>query len=173
MVVSADITNDAPIVMVSFPGPEKGGCVVERMHAKELGGGRYALDNSPFYTFDISFEDVFLAEQKDGELVFSEIVSRGGHSTYRVKLPVGHDHDYFLKHWPALDKLGCTFEGSSVSQQRLYSIDVPPKTDVHKVYRVLEEKEQQEIWYFEEAHYCGPNQTAEKTGGNGSEDQVS
>lgn len=154
MVVYAEMDDNTPIVTVSFPCVEGEGCIVERMHARVLNGGRYSLDNSPFYAFGISFEDVFLAELKDGELIFAGVVWRGGHSTYRVKLPVGCDHDYFLEHWPALDKLGCTFEGSSAKLQRLYSIDVPPKADVFEVYRVIEEKEQQNVWSFEEAHFC-------------------
>jgi hypothetical protein len=153
MAMPADTDDNTPMAMISFPDAEGGGCAVERMHARSLGGGRYVLDNSPFYAFGISFDDVFLAEQKDGELIFSQVIRRGGHSTYRIKLPVGCDHEYFLKHWTELDALGCTFEGSSATPQRLYSIDVPPTSDVFEVYRVLEEKEQQKFWSFEEAHY--------------------
>jgi hypothetical protein len=138
--------------MVSFPvGDEEDG-FVERMHAVAQ-NGLYVLDNSPFYAFGISFGDVFSAMQKDGDLAFSDVISRGGHSTYRIKLPVGREHAYFLEHWGELEQLGCTFEGSSANAERLYAIDVPPGVDVFKVYQVLEAKEQQGIWSFEEGHY--------------------
>jgi hypothetical protein len=126
------------------------------MHAVAEGGDCYVLDNSPFYAFGISFGDVFSALQKDGELVFSAVIARGGHSTYRVRLPAGCEHAYFLENWIELEQLGCTFEGSSANAERLYAIDIPPGIDVTKVYRVLEEKEQQGIWFFEEAHYFDP-----------------
>lgn len=142
--------------MVSFRVTNGDQVVVERMHAFVQGGGQYLLDNSPFHAFDISYGDVFTAEPVDGDLVFSAVVSRGGHSTYRVRLPIGLGHEHFLRHWPLLESLGCTYEGSSATQARLYSIDIPPGTDVDAVYRLLEDGERQNLWVFEEAHYVGP-----------------
>lgn len=139
--------------MVSFPVGEGDASLVERMHAIKQGDGLYLLDNSPFYAFDISFGDVFLATLNEEELIFSKIFSRGGHSTYRIKLPVGHEHSRFLDSWNELEKLGCTYEGSSSNPERLYSIDIPPGVDVSKVYRIFEAKEHEGIWQFEEAHY--------------------
>lgn len=127
--------------------------IVERMHAELRTDGNYVLDNSPFYAFNISEGDVFLAEQTDDGLWFSGIFARGGHSTYRVKLPLGHEHDWFERNWSELERLGCSFEGSSANTCRLYSIDVPPGVDVAEAYRILEEKENQGVWAFEEAHY--------------------
>jgi hypothetical protein len=141
--------------MVAFLVGEGEGRFVERLHAIPLGGGVYVLDNSPFYAYDISYKDVFRAVSEDGSLVFSEVVSRGGHSTYRIKLPVGCDHEYFSRHWSELDRLGCTFEGSSGNAQRLYAIDVPPDVNVFEVYRLLEERERDNVWTFEEGH-CAP-----------------
>jgi len=145
---------------VSFPVGEGDERIVERMHAIPQGDGSYLLDNSPFYAFGISFEDLFSAVPQEGELVFSKVISRGGHSTYRIKLSVGRDHAFFLKHWSGLEKLGCTYEGSSASLGRLYSIDIPPGVDVFEVYRLLEQGEQNNIWNFEEAHYFDPKASA-------------
>lgn len=147
-----------PRVMVTFSTADGGEEIVERMHAIPRGDGRYVLDNSPFYVFGISYGDVFLADRMDGEMVFSGVESRGGHSTYRIRLPAGQNHEFFLRHWQQLEKLGCTYEGSSANPARLYSIDVPPGVDVFEVYRLLEEGEQQGTWVFEEAHYFDPQQ---------------
>ena len=97
------------------------------------------------------------------ELIFLRIVSRGGHSTYRIRLPIGSDHNFFLEQWLALEKLGCTYEGSSASTKRLYALDIPPNANVAAVYLVLEKGEQEGIWEFEEAHYCEPSQVVRTT----------
>lgn len=147
-------------VMASFLVGDGEAGIVERMHAITQGEGHYVLDNSPFYAFGISFGDVFAATEKDGALVFSEVVSRGGHSTYRVKLPAEREHAYFLENWVELEQLGCTFEGSSANAERLYAIDIPPGVDVFKAYQILEEKEQQGTWSFEEGHYFNPQENS-------------
>lgn len=139
-------------VKVSFPISDGQGAV-ENMYAQPLGDNRYILDNTPFYVFDISFCDEFFADHVDDEIVFSRVASRGGHSTYRIKIPEGKGHDYFLKHWGKLEQLGCTFEGSSVNRCRLYAVDIPPNVDVFKAYEVMEEYENQGVWEFEEGHY--------------------
>lgn len=132
------------------------GAFVERMYAIDIGEGRYVLDNSPFHVYGISCGDVFSAVFRDGDLVFASVIARGGHSTYRVRLPEGKDHCHFLAYWDELQRLGCTFEGSGLGEKRLYALDIPPSVDVAKVYRYLEEMENEGVWQFEEAHYFDP-----------------
>lgn len=144
-------------VMVSFPFLNVDKNEIERMYAIKNSEDNFILDNSPFYFFNISFGDEFSVEEKDGELVFVDVVRRGGHSTYRIKLPLHKEHDYFLQHWSPLEKLGCSFEGSSKNPCRLYTIDLPKNTNVMDVYKYLEQKEQEGIWFFEEAHYFNPS----------------
>jgi hypothetical protein len=96
------------------------------------------------------------AAMKGGELVFTGVVERGGHSTYRVRLPAGKDHEYFLKYWESLHNLGCTYEGAS-GRQRLYTIDVPSVENTLDVYNFLQEQEDMGVWEFEEAHYYKPH----------------
>ena len=153
--MSPEIESHA-IALVSFPVDDGEQSIVERMFGISQGKDDYLLDSSPFYVFNISYGDSFRATLKDGELIFSEVVSRGGHSTYRVKLPEGCDHEYFLEHWTGLEKLGCTYEGSSANIQRLYSIDIPPGSNVFEVYKLLEKNEQLNIWTFEEGYYFDP-----------------
>lgn len=146
----------APRVLVAFPiGGDVGG-EYENMHAVPSGEATFTLDNSPFYVYGISYCDTFEAVQRDGRLVFSKVTARGGHSTYRIKLPVGADHKYFLVHWQGLEKLGCTYEGSSSGAVRLYSIDMAPAVDVGAAYAYMDQKEREGAWVFEEGHYYKP-----------------
>lgn len=143
-------------VKVTFQISENG--PVEKMYAKPLGDGRFVLDNSPFYVFDVSYCDEFSATDVDGELVFSHVTARGGHSTYRIKIPQGKDHSHFLKYWTELEREGCSYEGSSVNVQRLYTVDIPPGADVNKIYQIMQKYENTGIWEFEEGHYSGSSQ---------------
>jgi hypothetical protein len=134
------------------------GIAVERLWAKFVREGVYIVDNSPFYAYEISCGDTVAATDVDGFLTFTGVVERGGHSTYRVKLPSDCDHDHFLAHWPPLAALGCTYEGTG-GARRLYSIDVPEQSRVGAVFEILQTAEASEIWEFEEAHYFGPLRT--------------
>lgn len=145
-------------VMVAFPAGKGHHRIVERMHAIDEGNDRFVLDNSPFYAYGVSFGDTIAATMQDGELVFTRVVARGGHSTYRIQLPAGCDHDAFLNHWSKFEGMGCSYEGSSANPQRLYAIDVPSGVDVRAVYRLLEKGEADGAWEFEEAHYCDPGE---------------
>lgn len=139
-------------VKISFPISSELGAS-ENLYAQPYGDDKYIVDNSPFYAFDISFCDV-VSVIKDGEsLIFDKVLERGGHSTYRIKLPKGKDHKYFISLWGDLERLGCTYEGSSANEQRLYSIDIPQNTDVLTVYKILECNEEKSLWEFEEGHY--------------------
>jgi Domain of unknown function (DUF4265) len=128
---------------------------VENMHAEPLFDDTFRLKNSPFYFYGISFGDVFSVKVEEGRLFFSNVTARGGHSTYRVKLPPGKSHDHFLEFWNSLEKLGCTFEGTGANERRLYAIDIPPGADVNTIYRLLQEGEEAGNWEFEEGHYAG------------------
>jgi len=131
---------------------------VELLWAARQDDGTYVLDNSPFDAYDVSFKDQVSAKYEDGMLVFQDVVKRGGHSTYRVKLNRGASHDEFLRYWPPLALLGCTYEGAG-RERRLYSIDVPRSSAVQRVYEYLKEIKEKGVWEFEEAHYFDPHMT--------------
>lgn len=146
-------------VKVAFKLGESHDAGVETMYAVLRDDGRFVLDNSPFYVYGISFCDVFNAYKEDGRYVFKDVFKHGGHSTYRLKLPVRCDHDDFLKAWKELELLGCSYEGSDQGKSRLYSIDVPPEANVTAIYNYLQKMEDMGVWEFEEAHYSGLGQT--------------
>lgn len=148
-------TDSVGHVSISFP-IDDGEATYENMHAVRLDDG-YMVDNSPFHAYGVSYMDIVSADlDKDGRLIFRNVVRRGGHSTYRIRMPEGKDHQTFLELWPKLQELGCSFEGSSLGCRRLYSVDLPPETNVDEVYDYLQMHEDRGDWEFEEAHYCAP-----------------
>lgn len=146
----------APRVLVAFAIDRDVGGEYEIMYAVPAGGATFVLDNSPFYVYGLSYCDTFEAAQRDERLIFTKVIARGGHSTYRIRLPSGADHQYFLLHWQDLEKLGCTYEGSSSGEARLYSIDMAPTVDVAAAYAYMDQKEREGTWCFEEGHYYKP-----------------
>lgn len=147
------VDRSKPRAVVSFPlQPDQGGGL-ENLHAVYVRGDEYVLDNIPFYALGISCGDTVNVQRVGECLMFQSVVLRGGHSTYRLKLPIGKGHDAFSEIWDILGRLGCTYEGSSLGLRRLYAIDIPPGTDVSQVYSFLESLEQQGAIEFEEGHY--------------------
>jgi hypothetical protein len=126
----------------------------ESMWAKPLGHDRYRLRNVPFYAYGVSYDDTVIAKPRQGELVVQGISQPGGHSTYRLFLseqtPDITDRN-FVKFWSVVERLGGTYERATA---RLFSVDVPPEANIHKVYEALQQGETAQVWEFEEAH-CG------------------
>jgi hypothetical protein len=146
------MVDEKNFIRVAFPVSEPSLGLVEYLFTAKVAGG-YRLDNSPFYAYGVSQGDVVEADHIDGLLTFRRVNERGGHSTYRVKLAKNRSHSDFMMHWSELEKLGCSFEGSSASERRLYAIDVTPNADVDRVVAILEELESFGFWEYEEAHY--------------------
>lgn len=149
------MTENRNLVRIAFDldGAESGGIARERLWAKALGDGTYELENSPFHVYGVSYKDVVSALlDNDDQLISTGVVRRGGHSTYRVKLPIGKGDGYFLEFWPRLGQMGCTYEVAA-GRRRLYAIDIPPGISVHAVYSILESLEAAGVWEFEEGHY--------------------
>ena len=126
------------------------GSATETVWAEPVAPGQYRLCNVPFYAFDVSYGDVVGTVEETGCLVFSSVLRRGGHSTYRLLLkdPL---RDQFESFWKPLAECGCTYEEG---HRPLLAVDVPADADIFEVYRRLEAGELAGIWSFEEGH-CG------------------
>jgi hypothetical protein len=131
------------------------GVEAELLWAEDLGGGRFRIENIPFYIYGISYSDVVSADEDGDRQSFREVVARSGHSTYRilVKDPNGFESDGFRRAWQPLSILGCQYE---VARRRWVAIDVPSTTDVFAVYELLEAGAKAGIWTFEEGHVGHP-----------------
>ena len=121
-------------VKVLFEVPEEDGTAnVETLWAIDLGADQCRLDNSPFYAYSVSLQDVVYApfDAEQGFRTFQRVVSKGGHRTLRVlfdaPLAPGNQADKILKD---LVDLGCSYEGAA---SRYFSINLPPEADLQKV----------------------------------------
>ena len=115
----------------------------------------YAVKNTPFYATGLSYDDIVKVNDTNGVLSLSEVVSRGGHSTYRIFANQGQDDPEVRALFEQLNGLNCAIEGAN---KKLIAIDVPPKADIYKVYRALQEAERSGLIDFEEGH-CGHSLT--------------
>lgn len=120
----------------------------ESVWAKPEGEGRYKLCNSPFYVYGVSFEDVVFAKKEGESLLFTGVAATSGHSTYRIVVSDAGKSQLDAR-LSQLNGLGCTYEGGP-----FLALDVPPESDIHHVYKLLEEGEHDGLWEFEEGH-CG------------------
>ena len=116
-----------PNAKVLFRVPnEDGGADVETLWATHLEGDNYRLDNSPFYAFGVSWEDVVSApfNADEGFPTFERVVSKSGNRTIRVlfKTPIepGNESDRLVQ---GLIALGCDYEGAT---RKYISVNIPP-----------------------------------------------
>lgn len=114
-----------------------------------------ALLNSPFYAKGMSYLDEVRFTKRDGFPYFTEVLRRGGHSTYRILQQTEIQKKSFEQYWKFLQDIGCTYESETGADRVLYSVDVPPGADIKQAYNYLEKGEKDGVWFFEEANYAG------------------
>jgi hypothetical protein len=105
----------------------------ESLWAVPLGGGKYRLDNVPFYAKGVSFGDTVAAVVKDEQLVVVELVGFGGHSTVRV---IVYDEAMTSEIREELRAIGCSTELSHIAS--FFSVDVPANVDYEAVVSLLQ-----------------------------------
>jgi hypothetical protein len=118
------------------------------------------IRNSPFFAKGINNLDVVKAEFTEKDVVgdFIEVIERGGHSTYMLLIQPTEIR--ILSYWSILEGLGCSYESMrldlSIGSRLLYSVDVPPTTDIHEVYEIFERGQDQGVWMFQEGYAHTP-----------------
>jgi hypothetical protein len=123
----------------------------ELLWASESKDG-YVLENSPTCAYGFSYKDTVSVLPIDGFLVVTGVVSRGGHSTYRIVLQQDFNPEEWSAYWKPLQDLGCSYE--SDKSHNIFSVDVRPEADIYAVYKILDRGEDEGFWQFEEGH-CG------------------
>lgn len=108
------------------------------------------IDSIPLMVFGVSLGDTVEVVELDDLPLARGVVSRGGHSTYRIMLD-DPDDPQTSERLRALMTAGCGFEALT---PRFIAIDVPPHVDVFRAYDMLEEGLESGLWTFEEGH-CG------------------
>jgi hypothetical protein len=123
----------------------------EGVWAFAVGGGRYRLDNTPFFATAVSWTDVVRARRgSDGQLWVEGVERRGGHSTVRV---IVRDRADLPRVRDDLIGLGCTVEG--FEQIRLLAVDLPPEVDLAAIRAYLAGGQTAGRWGFEESDLSG------------------
>lgn len=152
-VFSRQILSDEPLVKVfiNLQPADWHQYNTESVWAKPLGENLYQIRNVPFYAMELSHDDVVYASLADDVLIAQTVEGRGGHSTYRFIVMDGITDEQWAPYWHLLEEIGCTYERGGA---RLFAVDVPPRTDIYKVYELLDAGEKAGVWGFQEAH-CG------------------
>lgn len=116
-------------------------------------GASLVVDNIPLFAYGLSPGDGVAVEVVDGAPTLRAVVSRGGHSTYRVAFDAALTPMERQRALEPLHRAGCGFE---YGPSRMVAIDVPPASDVFAIYGLLEEGMSRGWWTFEEGHYGHP-----------------
>src|SRR5712691_885051 len=130
-----------PTVKVLFRVPnEDGSAEVETLWAFDLGNDQYKLDNSPFYAYSVSWQDIVYAPfDKDEERpTFQRVVSKSGNRTIRIvfdsAVEKGNESDRVLQ---GLVALGCSYEGAN---KKYISLNIPLEVELEAVRKYLIER---------------------------------
>jgi uncharacterized protein DUF4265 len=114
-------------VKIRFRGPNADD--IETLWATPVDTNHYQLDNSPFFAYGVSWQDVVeAAPSEDRFLEYIRCVKKSGNRTVRIIF-----EDYRSDEQPAkevlrgLQNLGCSYEGM---QPRMISVNVPPKASL-------------------------------------------
>jgi len=119
----------------------------ESIWASKVGENLYRVENVPFYAKGVSFADCVSVTVESKELIFLKVVEKSGHSTYRIYLYSPSQLAQFEEFWKPLQEAGCTYEKAT---SNLFAIDIPPATDISRVFDLLTNGESAGIWDFEE-----------------------
>jgi hypothetical protein len=139
-----EVISMQPNAKVLFRVPnEDGTAEVETLWATHLGGDQYKIDNSPFYAYGVSWEDVVFApfDPVEGFPTFRYVISKSGNRTVRVVF------DPAVAEWNQSDQLlqglialGCDYEGAN---RRYVSVNIPSTVNLEVVTRYLIENNAQ------------------------------
>jgi Domain of unknown function (DUF4265) len=138
-------------IKVSLPPNDPSGMDAEWLWGKPVGDASFALQNVPFLIDGLSCEDVVAVRLEDDIFVFDRVLSRSGHSTYRIYAKVDKTDSELNALIEKLRSMHCEFERAN---SKLLGVNVLPEADIYAVYKVLEDAENLGFMEFDEGH-CG------------------
>jgi hypothetical protein len=111
---------------------------VETLWATKIKGNIYKLDNSPFYAYNVSWEDLIEAinENEDEFPVFQRVIEKSGNKTVRICFKEPVDENNFILN--RLIEMGCSFEGSN---SIYFSINIPREINLMDISQYLKSQE--------------------------------
>jgi hypothetical protein len=118
------------MVKVRLRGPDVED--VETLWATPVDVNLYQLDNSPFFAYGVSWQDVIEAHPAEDQfLEYVRCVTKSGNRTLRVIFQDYRSDDQAAREvLQGLKSLGCSYEGM---QPKMISINVPPKVSLDEV----------------------------------------
>jgi hypothetical protein len=106
----------------------------------------YRLDNIPFYSYGVSFEDVVHGTVNElGELVFVRLHQPSKRSTFRV---IVHDQTQVESVRKEIETFGCATEVNK--KQQLIAVDVPEEANIRLLLQYLMKSRDNQVCDFEE-----------------------
>ena len=141
--------SDVDMVKVELQGPDG---EVETLWATPLGNDRYRLENSPFWAYGVSYEDVIEARPLDegGFPVFVRRLERSGNRTLRLILkPSARESADSQGLLDRLVALGCSYEGMNPAY---LAINVPGTVDLETITTFLTQIDRQ--WEYVDPTYA-------------------
>jgi hypothetical protein len=111
----------------------------ETLWARPVDTNLYQLDNSPFFSYGVSWQEVVEARLAvDQVLEYVRCVKKSGNRTVRVIFQDCRSTDPDAAEvLTGLRTLGCSYEGM---QPRMVSVNVPPKVDLATVAGFLQQR---------------------------------
>lgn len=144
----------ATLVKVAFDLPPDAPTQGETLWAKPLGGGRYKLDNTPWYAKGVALDDVIRCDEQPNQLPkFQEVVERGGNRTIRVFVPEGESHGAVKKE--VCDYLlgaGCAYETQGPGKG-LIAVTIPRAVPWDPILEHLNQLEREKIAFWESGNF--------------------
>jgi hypothetical protein len=130
------IVSEAAMVKVLLQEEDR----VETLWAVPVGSGLYRLDNSPFWAYGVSWNDVVEARpDSDGMLRMERVVEKAGHRTIRVLLPRDEiDEAQARALLNRLKEFGASYEGLNPAY---IAVDIPPAVELSTITHFLTEQE--------------------------------
>jgi Domain of unknown function (DUF4265) len=138
--------TDSSLVKVLFEEDEN----VETLWAQPVGPGHYRIDNSPFWAYGVSWQDVVEARpDSDGRLRFVRVVTKSGHRTVRLFLkPPADKSPKSQSVLDGLNAIGATYERMNAAY---VSIDLDPHIALDSIVSYLVASGQQ--WEYADPSY--------------------
>jgi hypothetical protein len=105
----------------------------ETLWAFPVGDNRYKLDNSPFYAYDVSWQDVIeaKAEEPNDIPTFVQVVEKSGNRTIRIILdPPADESRASQQILNTVREMGCSYEGANSAY---ISVNIPPGVELSRI----------------------------------------
>jgi len=120
----------------------------ESLWARPIGYERFAIQNVPFYAYDLNFGDIVEARAAAPDLKPSvlRVIERSGHRTIRVFFQDGVTEDERLRNLESLNELHVSFERCS---ERYFVLDLAPEANIDAVRDRLDEFAERGVLEYE------------------------